>query len=290
MNSTDDCITTSIKPTTTMSKLPRLACFHGGGSNKEIFEVQCSQLENLLKSEFEFHFFDGPFIRDAGPGVLPAFEGYEPFHNWFKVADDGTYLLSDGSGYDESGRDGIARVKTLMKERGGEWVGAIGFSQGTRVVAGLLLDQQRSIEQGKSEESGFDLKFGVLCNGGNKPMGMFYSTVVSFHSRDMLIVVGQPRYPRIHRKNEFGFQLYMSTVCEISSCSLEENSTRRISIPQRRHFTRLIITTPCPGRQRKSKRWQKKLETLTEAPEIPSFDHRRNLIDFITCSSSFTLT
>ncbi|TID18583.1 hypothetical protein E2P81_ATG06493 [Venturia nashicola] len=152
-----------------MAKPRRIACFHGGGSNKEIFEIQCAQLELLLKSELEFHFFNGPFTRDAGPGVLPAFEDYEPYHNWFKVADDGTYTLLDGSGYDESGRDGIGRVKTLMKERGGEWAGAIGFSQGSRVVAGLLLDQQRWIEQGKPKES-LDLKFGVLCNGGKEPM------------------------------------------------------------------------------------------------------------------------
>lgn len=160
-----------------MSKTPRVACFHGGGSNKDIFEIQCTQLEILLKSEFEFHFFNGPFIRDAGPGILPAFEDYEPYHNWFKVADDGSYILLDGSGYNESGRDGITRVKTLMKARGGKWVGAIGFSQGSRVVAGLLLGQQRCIEQGRSDES-LDLKFGVLCNGGKEPMGMILS---SFH-------------------------------------------------------------------------------------------------------------
>lgn len=152
------------------SRLPRIACFHGGGSNKDIFEIQCTQLEILLKSDFEFVFFNGPFLRDAGPGILPAFDDYAPFYNWFKVGDDGSYTLLDGSGYDESGRDGIMRVKALMKEKGGEWVGLIGFSQGSRVVAGLLLDQQRCAEQGRAHES-FNLKFGLLCNGGKAPMG-----------------------------------------------------------------------------------------------------------------------
>lgn len=154
-----------------MPKPPSVACFHGGGSNKEIFEIQCAQLEILLKPDFEFVFFNGPFERVAGPGILPTFEDYEPFKNWFKAEDDGSYLILDGSGYDESGRDGIARVKALMKERGGEWVGAMGFSQGSRVVAGLLLDQQRCVEQGRFSDS-LNLKFGVLCNGGKEPMGM----------------------------------------------------------------------------------------------------------------------
>jgi len=156
-----------------MSKPPRIACFHGGGSNKEVFEIQCAQLEILLKNEFEFIFFDAPFDRAAGPGILPAFEDYEPFKNWFRSELDGVYVLLDGSGYDESGKDGIARVKGLMRERGGEWVAAMGFSQGSRVVAGLLLDQQRCVEEGRGYES-LGLKFGVLCNGGKEPMGRSY--------------------------------------------------------------------------------------------------------------------
>lgn len=118
-------------------------------------------------------FFDAPFDRQAGPGILPTFQDYAPFKNWFRTEDDGSYILLDGSGYDESGRDGVARVKGLMRERGGKWVGAMGFSQGSRVVAGLLLDQQRCVEQGRLGDS-INLKFGILCNGGKEPMGMWF--------------------------------------------------------------------------------------------------------------------
>ena len=153
-----------------MAPLPRIACFHGGGSNGAIFEVQCARLQDLLKTELEFVFFDAPFVRSAGPGVLPAFETYAPFRTWFKTDADGK-LVGDGSGYDAVGTDGIERVRRLMHSVAGNpanWVGVMGFSQGTRVVSGMLLDQQRRATAGIKND--FSFKFGVLCMGGAAPM------------------------------------------------------------------------------------------------------------------------
>lgn len=152
-----------------MTPLPKVACFHGGGSNGAIFEVQCARLQDLLRTELEFVFFDAPFIRGAGPGVLPAFESYAPFRTWFRTGSNDK-LIGDGSGYDGVGTDGIERVRRLMSNQsgGGQWVGAMGFSQGTRVVGGLLLDQQRREATGLPND--LKLKFGVLCNGGGAPM------------------------------------------------------------------------------------------------------------------------
>ncbi|PIG86975.1 phospholipase/carboxylesterase [Aspergillus arachidicola] len=150
--------------------LPRIACFHGGGSKGAIYEVQCSQLAGLLKNDFQFVFFDGPFESGPGPGVLPAFRDYKPFRSWFKK--DGSEIeQSDGSGYDISGRDGVERVWKLMEAAGpgGEWVGVMGFSQGTRITGGLLLDQQRRTAFGELGNTP-KLKFGVLCMGGGAPM------------------------------------------------------------------------------------------------------------------------
>ena len=55
---------------------------------------------------------------------------------------------------------------------GGEWVGCMGFSQGTRVVGGLLLEQMRLREMGVPgfADGEIQFKFGVLCNGGAEPM------------------------------------------------------------------------------------------------------------------------
>jgi len=152
-----------------MPQLPRIACFHGGGSNGGIFEVQCARLQAELQNDFEFVYFDAPFDRAAGPGVLPAFEDYAPFKSWFKTDDKGA-IIGDGSGYDELNKDGIERVWSLMRDvKGGKWVGAMGFSQGTRVASGLLLDQQRRIATG-DQNNIINLTFGVLCMGGGAPM------------------------------------------------------------------------------------------------------------------------
>jgi hypothetical protein len=153
---------------------PRIAFFHGGGSNAAISEIQCASTAHHLKYDFEFVFFDAPFERSAGPGVLPAFRGqeYQPYRSWFTTADNGVER-SDGSGFESDGmmeEDGIDRVWDLMSQKGGNWVGAMGFSQGTRVVGGLLLDQQRRKEAGLFRVGDIDLKFGVLCMGGMAPM------------------------------------------------------------------------------------------------------------------------
>lgn len=121
----------------------------------------------MLKQSFEFVFFEAPFERAAGPGVLPYFDeaNFAPYKTWFKSEE-----LIDGSGFDETGRSGVERVWELMRAEGdgGEWVGVMGFSQGSRVVGGLLLDQQ--IRARKGIKSDIELKFGVLCMGSGMPM------------------------------------------------------------------------------------------------------------------------
>jgi hypothetical protein len=147
--------------------LPRIACFHGGGSTASIFKIQCSRLKEQLKSDFEFVFFEAPFERTAGPGVLPFFneKDYGPYKTWFQSPES-----ADGAGYEGTGKDGVERVWQLMRDAGpgGEWVGALGFSQGSRVVGGLLLDQQLRAQAGFRND--VVLRFGVLCMGSGQPM------------------------------------------------------------------------------------------------------------------------
>ena len=151
-----------------MTKRGLVACFHGGGSNNEVFSTQCIRLQQLVKNEMEFVFFEGPFERAAGPGVLPIFEDYGPFRNWFKVYDGPE--IGDGSGWDAAGTNGVERTWKLLEKRAPkeEWMGVLGFSQGTRMASGLLLDQQR--RAARNDSNGFDLRFGILCNGVNPPM------------------------------------------------------------------------------------------------------------------------
>ncbi|KAG9238956.1 serine hydrolase FSH [Amylocarpus encephaloides] len=164
---------------------PRIAFFHGGGSNSQISTIQCAQVSRYLQDEYEFVFFDAPFERSAGPGILPAFADkmYQPYRTWFTTSPEDGTELGDGSGFDASyssswgmAADGVERVWELMKSSPsvgkGEWVGVMGFSQGTRVAGGLLLDQQRRTEAGllRKGKGEIELKFGVLCMGGGSPM------------------------------------------------------------------------------------------------------------------------
>ncbi|KAN0091969.1 Serine hydrolase FSH [Hyaloscypha variabilis] len=157
-----------------MAPLPRIACFHGGGSSASIFAVQCETLQKQLSSTFEFHFFNAPYLRDAGPGVLPFFsyEKFGPYRTWFFKTEGGDEV-PDGRRDDGRGESGVERVLGLIKGvgEGGEWVGAMGFSQGTRVVGGLLLHQQKRREMGFPREEGeIEFRFGVLCMGSFAPM------------------------------------------------------------------------------------------------------------------------
>jgi hypothetical protein len=182
-----------------MGPLPRIACFHGGGSSASIFAVQCETLQKQLSSTFEFHFFDAPYLRDAGPGVLPFFsyEKFGPYRTWFFKTEGGDEV-PDGRRDDGRGESGIERVLGLMKAvgKGGEWVGAMGFSQGTRVVGGLLLHQQKRREMGFPREEGeIEFKFGVLCMGSFAPM----VSDLTGRKFDVIVLFGQCwSWRRIH--------------------------------------------------------------------------------------------
>ncbi len=108
--------------------------------------------------------------------MLPYFtyEKFGPYRTWFFKNEAG-HEVPDGR--IEAGKEGeeagIYRVLRLIGEEGegGEWVAAMGFSQGTRVVGGLLLHQQRRREMGFPVGEGeVEFKFGVLCMGSFAPM------------------------------------------------------------------------------------------------------------------------
>ena len=127
--------------------LPRILCLHGGGTSGIIFSMQTRKLQHALRQHFRFVFVDGPFETIPGPGVMPFFEGCGPFWRWVKTV----------------GRNDIEVrqvLRKILQEEGGPFVGVLGFSQGARLAAGILLEQQ---EQGQVE--GQKLRFAVCVNG-----------------------------------------------------------------------------------------------------------------------------
>lgn len=64
---------------------PRILCLHGGGTSATIFAVQTIRLRRLLP-HFEFVFLSGPFASGPGPGVLPYFDGMDPYFRWRRAS------------------------------------------------------------------------------------------------------------------------------------------------------------------------------------------------------------
>ena len=111
-----------------------------------IFSVQTRKLQYALRQHFRFVFIDGPFQTTAGPGVMPFFDGCDPFWRWVKT---------------EGRRDIEVRnvLQKTLKEEGEPFVGVLGFSQGARLAAGIMLEQQE-----KGQVEGHNFRFAVCVN------------------------------------------------------------------------------------------------------------------------------
>jgi hypothetical protein len=106
-----------------------------------------------------------PFPSAAGPGILPFFEGCGPYKRWVPPAEK---LTLNGMKQGEASGTMHPQVEDLIRttvqsvqSRGGHVVGVIGFSQGTRVVAGLLKGSE-IMKKLKEEGSGGEGERGDL--------------------------------------------------------------------------------------------------------------------------------
>ena len=139
--------------------LPRILCLHGGGVNADVFRAQARALIRHLP-DFRLVFADGPFFCDAGPGIVPVYEDCGPFRRWLRWLPDHPEV-DDDTAIEEI----MYSINSCKKddEGTGAWVGIIGFSQGAKLAASLLYDQQIRFEkEGKADT---DYKFGVLLAG-----------------------------------------------------------------------------------------------------------------------------
>ncbi|KAH7082228.1 hypothetical protein FB567DRAFT_100934 [Paraphoma chrysanthemicola] len=121
---------------------PTLLAFHGSGSNATVHRVQLARLMRVTNPYFEIEVLEAPFPSPAGPGVLPFFDGCGPFKRWLPPTEK-VSVETMRNGGSTSGMP--VEVETLVREtvlriqsEGGKVIGLIGFSQGTKIVAGLL--------------------------------------------------------------------------------------------------------------------------------------------------------
>ena len=149
---------------------PRVLMLHGGGTSATIFTIQTRKVIWSLKKYFDFQFLDAPWESPPGPGVLPTFADAGPYYRWARwyESEDGDLLKQ--------------RLRSKLQEPGGTWVGLLGFSQGGRLAAGLLWDQER----GKLDDflPGLDFKFGVFVGASYPVLHLSHGPKGSFNERD----------------------------------------------------------------------------------------------------------
>ncbi|KAF2857928.1 hypothetical protein K470DRAFT_260353 [Piedraia hortae CBS 480.64] len=138
---------------------PRILCLHGGGVTGEIFSKQARTLIKNLP-DFRLVFADGPFFCDAGPGILPVYADYGPYRRWLRWLQEHP-AVDDESTIEELDYS-ISTAKN-QDEGTGPWVGLLGFSQGAKLAASLLYDQQIHVE--KEGRADTDYRFAVLLAG-----------------------------------------------------------------------------------------------------------------------------
>ncbi|KAF2874745.1 serine hydrolase FSH [Massariosphaeria phaeospora] len=155
--------------------LPRLLCLHGGGVNAAIFSMQSRSLIRHLQHSFRLVWADGPFFCDPHTDVIHVYGSYGPFRRWLR------WLLEHPEIDAESCIEEIGyALRTAMEDDNraggrGEWVGLVGFSQGAKLSASLLLEQQAREEKAEKEGKplaegpvgipGLVWRFGVLLAG-----------------------------------------------------------------------------------------------------------------------------
>ncbi len=151
--------------------LPAILCLHGGGSSATVFKIQTRRLYWRLSSRFRFVFVQAPVEGEPGWGMLPTFASMAPFHRWvsrrFKPGEGGHEVVP------EAEVDVIdAIILRAMEENGGRssFAGVMGFSQGARLAAGLLLRQQLEIREMGFSVWGF--RFGVIIGGPFPPLAL----------------------------------------------------------------------------------------------------------------------
>jgi hypothetical protein len=142
--------------------LPRILCLHGGGTNARIFRAQCRSISAHLKGRFRLCFAQAPLPSEAGPDVLSVYREWGPFRAW--IPSPVTAVKVDSPTVIALIKESLESAMHRDDHLGstGPWVGVLGFSQGAKVCASLLLANQLLREKNKTR---FTFRFGILLAG-----------------------------------------------------------------------------------------------------------------------------
>ncbi|KAI9832631.1 MAG: hypothetical protein M1819_004216 [Sarea resinae] len=175
--------------------LPRILCLHGGGTNAEIFRIQCRALIAQLKPHFRLCFANAPFVSPPHPAMIPIFQDHGPFRCWLRWSLQQPELDAT-TVFDDIQRS----LQTAMAEDDchgatGEWVALLGFSQGAKVAASLLFRQQLRAERLGKQNAGSNYGFAVLLAGRAPLISFDPDLVVSSAMPDASQITTNLSYP-----------------------------------------------------------------------------------------------
>lgn len=124
-------------------RLPRILMLHGGGTNSRIFHMQCRSLDYHLKAHFRTVYVEAPLPSTAGPDVLTVYAECGPFKRWVLTTEPNAVERQPKETWALDER-AIADAMDADDRMGatGAWVGILGFSQGAKMAASVLLRQQ----------------------------------------------------------------------------------------------------------------------------------------------------
>ncbi|OAL44102.1 hypothetical protein IQ07DRAFT_522979 [Pyrenochaeta sp. DS3sAY3a] len=139
---------------------PRILCLHGGGVNAAIFKAQSRSLIRHLQHSFRLVWADGPFFCDPHSDIISVYGSYAPFRRWLRWLSEHPEIGAE-SCIEEIGYAIRSAMEDDDREGGtGEWVGLMGFSQGAKLSASLLLEQQ--VREDKAKREGKVLGTGLI--------------------------------------------------------------------------------------------------------------------------------
>ncbi|KAJ5115660.1 hypothetical protein N7456_000008 [Penicillium angulare] len=118
--------------------LPRLLCLHGGGTNARIFRAQCRALEKALRPWFRLCYAEAPFPSIPGPDVTAVYHDFGPFRGWINSTNENPLAMA------KTLQAALHQAIDQDDDNGatGPVVGLLGFSQGAKICASLILEQQ----------------------------------------------------------------------------------------------------------------------------------------------------
>ena len=143
--------------------------------NAAIFEAQSRSLIRHLQHSFRLVWPDAPFLCEPHADVIDVYGSYAPFRRWLRWLPEHAEIDAE-SCIEEIGYAMRTAMEGDDRDGGtGEWVGLMGFSQGAKLSASILLEQQareaKARREGQNIDVGFigipDLywRFGILLAG-----------------------------------------------------------------------------------------------------------------------------